>query len=78
MEANSIVIIHKRRKTAEDNLSLMETIWARGEGKEVSSFGASGGLLTWWEKQRYSLHSSLENRNWIFVELLDKENNDVL
>lgn len=63
---------------ANDCLRIMNKICARGKGKVVSALGFLGGLLTWWDKQRYSLLSSLENRNWLFIEIEDKDSNEIL
>ena len=78
MEENSILIIQETKILAEECLKIMNKIWARGEGIDVSASGASRGLLTWWDKQRYSLCSASKNRNWLFVELEDKYNNETL
>ena len=78
MEANSILLIQETKKTAEDNLSTMKKFWPKGEGKAVSATGASGGILTWWDEDKFSMRSAIENRNWLFVELEDKENKEVL
>ena len=75
MEANSILIIQETKKTAEDSIVIMGKIWTRGEGKAVSAIGASRGLLTWWDKEIYSLCSAIENRNCLFFELQEKESN---
>ena len=56
----------------------MNKIWVRGKGKVVSASLAPRGLLTWWDKQIYSLHSPLENRIWLLIELEDKDNNETL
>ena len=62
----------------EDSLSSIKKIWLKGEGKAVSAIGASGGILTWWDKGKFSMHSTLENKNWLFVELEDKESKETI
>ena len=47
----------------EDFLKLMHIIWSIREGKSISATGPLGGLLTWWDKKRFIMHSALENRN---------------
>ena len=66
------------KKYVEDNISIMRKIWTKGEGKAFSGIGASRGLLTWWDKERYSLRSTIENRNWLFIEIENKQSKEVL
>ena len=72
-EENAILSIQEKKIQEGDYLILMSRNWARGEGKAVSASGASGGLFTRWDKQRYNMLSALENRNWLFIELEDKD-----
>ena len=78
MEANSILLIQETKNITEDSLSTMKKIWPKGEGKAVSVCGASGGLLTWWDEEKFTMRSSIENKNWLFVELENKENKEVI
>ena len=78
MEANSILLIQETNKTVEDNLSTMKIFWPKSEGKAISATGASGGILTWWDEDKFSMRSAIESRNWLFVELVDKDNKEVL
>ena len=78
MESNSILLIQETKKTIEDNLSTIKKNCTKGEGKVVSTIGAWVGLLTWWDEDKYSMRSTIENRKWLFVELEDKENKEVL
>ena len=59
MEDNSILIIEETKKTVEYSLLTMGKIWTRGEGKVVGAIGPSGGMLTWWDKEIYSMHSTI-------------------
>ena len=43
------------KKTANDNLLTMKKLWVKGEGITVSTNGASGVLLTWWDNEKFSL-----------------------
>ena len=54
----------------------MGLIWSNGEGKTVSAIEASGGLLTWWDKNCFRLRSSFESHHWLFVELEDINNKE--
>ena len=78
MEANSILLIQEIKKTVEDSLSSIKKIWPKGEGKAVSVTGASGGILTWWDKDKFTMCSAIENKNWLFVELKDKESKETI
>ena len=78
MESNTILLIQETKKTAEDSLWSIKKIWPKGEGKAISATGASGGILTWWDKGKFTMHSSIENKNWLFVELEDKESKETI
>ena len=56
----------------------MKKNWSKGEGKTISATRASGGLLTWWNEEKFTMHPAIENKNWLFVELEDEENKEVL
>ena len=63
MESNSILLIQETKKTAEDSLSTMKKLWAKGDGIAINAIGASGGLLSWWDNKKFSLRLSIENKN---------------
>ena len=76
MEFNSILLIQETKKTTEDSLSTMKKMWPKGDGIAISASGASRGLLTWWDNEKFSLQSDIENKNWLFVKLENKENKE--
>ena len=76
MEHNSILLIQETKKTVVDNLSSMKKLWPKGEGFAISVSGASGGFLTWWDNEKFSLQTVTENKNWLFVKLKNKENKE--
>ena len=78
METNSILLIQETKKAAEDNLSSIKKIWPKGEGKVVSATGTSGGILTRWDMDKFTMRTTIENKNWLFVELKDEENKETL
>ena len=78
MESNSILLIQEKKKIAEDSLSTMKKVWPKGEGKDVSAMGASRGILIWWDEEKFSMRSAIESRNWLFVELVDKDNKEFI
>ena len=78
MESNPILLIQETKKTVEDSLSSIKKILPKGKGKVVSVTGASGGILTWWDKDKFTMCTTIENKNWLFIELEDKENKETL
>ena len=78
MEVDSILLIQETKKTAEDSLSSIKKIWPKGEGKSFSATGASRGILTWWDRGEFTMRLAIENKNWLFVELEDKESNETI
>ena len=55
MEANSILLIQETKNTADDSLLTMKKLWDKGDGIAISATGASEGLLTWWDNEKFSL-----------------------
>ena len=60
----------------DDSISSMKHLWPKGEGFAISASGASSGLLTWWDNEKFSLQTTLENKKWLFVKLENRENKE--
>ena len=73
MDSASILLIQETKKSAEDSIATIKSIWPKGEGLAISASGASGGLLCWWNSYKFKLSSAIENRNWILIKLENKE-----
>ena len=54
MEANSVLLIQETKKAVEDRLSTMKQLWAKGDEISISVTGASRGLLTWWDNEKFA------------------------
>ena len=67
MESNSILLIQETQKMVEDILTTLKRFWPKGEGLATNAFGASGGLLCWWDAEKFDMHSTIENKNWLFI-----------
>ena len=76
MEVNSVLLIQETKKTTEDSLSTIKKSWPKGDGITISASGASRGLLTWWDNEKFTLQVAIENENWLFVKLENKENKE--
>ena len=76
MEHNSILLIQETKNTVDDSIKSMKHLWPKGEGLTISASGASSGLLTWWDNEKFSLQTSIENKNWLFVKLENEENKE--
>ena len=63
MESASILLIQETKKSTEDSISTLKSFWPKGEGYAISSMGASGGLLSWWDTDKFAKHSAIENKN---------------
>ena len=77
MESISVLLIQEKKKTAEANLLTMKNLWPKGEGFAISASGASRGLLTWWDNEKFTMQIAIENKNWLFVKLENKEKKEV-
>ena len=38
---------------------------------------ALGGLLSWWDTDKFAKHSAIENKNWLLVKLENKETKEM-
>ena len=47
MDSASILLIQETKKTAEDSVAAIKSIWTKGAGLATNASGASGGLLCW-------------------------------
>ena len=75
MESASILLIQETKKSAEHSISTLKKIWPKGDGYAISSISASGGLLSWWDSDKFAMHSVIENKNWLLIKLENKEKN---
>ena len=76
MESASILLIQETKKSAEDNIAIIKSFWPKGTGLAISASGASGGLLFWWNSDKFELCLAIENRNWILIKLENKESKE--
>ena len=72
MEAASILLLQETKKSAEDSVSAIKSIWPNGNGIATNASGASGGLLCWWNTKNFELLSAIDNRNWLLIKLENK------
>ena len=73
MDSASILLLQETKKTAEDSVVAIKSIWPKGAGFATNASGASGGLLCWWNSDKFELLSVVENRNWLLIKLENKE-----
>ena len=59
----SILAIQETKIQFDDCIEAMKKIWKTGNGLAVSSHGASGGIVTWWNTDYFKLISKYENRH---------------
>ena len=63
---------------SNDCIEVMKKIWKAGTSTAVSSHGASGGIVTWWDTTSFKFISKTEDRHWLFVELEDLNMHETL
>ena len=73
MESVSVLLIQETKKTAEDSLLTLKNLWPKGEGLAINASGASGGLLSWWDSENFAMQTTIQNKNWLFVKIENKE-----
>ena len=76
MESSSILLIQETKKSAEDSIATIKIFWSKGRGLATNASGASGGLLCWWNPDKFGLISAIDNRNWILIKLENKESKE--
>ena len=77
MESTSILLIQETKKMAEHCLATLKRFYPKGEGLATNVIGASGGLLCWWDNEKFAMHSAIENKNWLFIKLENKEKKEM-
>jgi exonuclease III len=55
-----------------ETLQEMQKNWKKGEGKAISSRGASGGIDTIWNAEEFKLEEQLQSQFWMMVSLTKK------
>ena len=77
MESASILLIQETKKMVEDSLTTLKIFWQKGEGLATNAYGASGGLLYWWDAKKFAMHSTIEHKKWLFIKLENKEKKEM-
>ena len=70
-----IVLIQETKMEKEAFLQVSGKFWNRGGGLAISSRGASGGIGTLWDYQKFELIESKHCLHWILTKLLHKDSN---
>ena len=73
MDSASMLLIQETKKSAEDSMAAIKSIWPKGNGIATNAMGASGGLQSWRNTDKFEFISAIENRNWLFMKLENKE-----
>ena len=55
MESISVLLVQETKKNAEDSLLTMKNLWPKEEAFVISASGASGGILTWWDNDKFTM-----------------------
>ena len=59
-ESMSILTIQETKMQSGNCIEAMKNIWKTGNGSDVRSHGASGGIVTWWDTDSFKLISKSE------------------
>ena len=78
MESTSILLIQETKKPVEDSIAIIKIFWPKGSGLAINANGSSGGLLCWWDSEKFGMLFAIENKNWLLVKLENRENKDKL
>ena len=73
MESTTILLIQETKKMVEDIHATLKSFWPKVDGFATNASGASGGLLYWWDSEKFVMLSAIENKNWLLIKLENKE-----
>ena len=71
-----MLAIQETKMQEAESLAISIKHQNNGAGKAISVQGASKGMLTWWDSSLFKFISSIENKNWLFVELGNVKNHE--
>ena len=54
---------------APETIQASKKFWKKGEGRAISSRGASGGIATFWNSSMFDLLEDYGTTHWIFTKL---------
>lgn len=68
-DSPDILLIQKTKMEDKVFLHIEKNLWKRSEGQAVSARGASGGLGTLWNANKFSKVKEVANPHWLFTKL---------
>ena len=71
-----ILLIQETKMEKDMFLQVSTKFWKKGGRSAVNSRGASGGIGTLWDNQKFELVEAKHNPHWILTTLLQKETNN--
>jgi len=77
-EYPDILLIQKTKMEDKAFLHIARNLWKRGEGQAVSARGASGGLGTLWNANKFSKIKEVANTHWMLSKLQHVDSNETL
>jgi exonuclease III len=77
IETPDILLIQETKMEDKDFLQISKKFWNKGGGQVVSARGASGGLGTLWNINKYSLVTEILNTHWLFLKLQHLDTKEV-
>ena len=70
-----IMLIQETKMEKDIFLQLSANFWKKGGKTTVSSRGASSGIGTLWDDQKYEFLENKQSQHWIHTTLLQKDTN---
>ena len=68
-ESPDILLIQETKMEENIFLHIDKKLWKKSEGQAVSARGASGGLGTIWNANKFSRIKEVTNTHWLFSKL---------
>ena len=69
MTSLEILLIQETKMEVPETIRASEKFWKKGEGRAISSRGASGGIATFWNSSMFDLLEDYGTTHWIFTKL---------
>jgi len=77
-ESPDILLIQETKMEDKAFLHIARNLWKRSEGQAISACGASGGLGTLWNANKFSKIKEVDNTHWLLSNLQHVDSNETL
>ena len=73
MNSPEILLIQETKMEDPETIQASKKFWKKGDGRAVSTRGASGGLATFWNSSTLDLLEDFNTTHWLFTKFLHRD-----